>query len=89
LLSTENTIQLAGVRGQQTALAGVRKLRFELVHFHLRVGYFLLLGVDLTFFGVDRGGTFSVSGVVGLAVIGLRIEIEFALQNIEIGFCGL
>jgi len=63
------------VRGEASAspilLTDVGKLRFELIHFHLRVSHFLLLGLHFRFFSVDIGAAVFVSGVVGLAVVGL------------------
>ena len=52
-------------------LARVGKFRFELIHSHLRVGHLLLLGFQLSFFGIDVGGAIFVGDVVGFAVVGL------------------
>jgi hypothetical protein len=70
-------------------LANGGEFGFELIDFHLRVGDFLLLGLDFGFFGVYSRGPVFVGDVIRLAVVRLRIERKFALEDIEIGLYGL
>ena len=72
--------------GALEEVARGRELRLQIIQMFLRVGYLLLLGVNLIFLVTQRRRACLVRRVVRLAVVTLLIEHVLALRNVEICF---